>query len=525
MHAVVVDNCWIQLDAISTHEEDILWKEFSVVDGKSRYIDTDKAWDGVYRFYNRAKRRLVRPLLSKLKEVCDRKGLPLVIEDKRKDAVYDPIDESEIDEKFLSGITLDKGQVDWLKLVTKVECGLCKAPTGSGKGELIAGTCKVIECPTVILADQTIVVEQLKRRIELRDITDDVGMFYAGSRPNGQIIVVGTIQSLIAPKTKPQKPIRAADDTDSTYKKKIDRYAKSVMAYNTRIANSKKLLQYIKNADMLLVDEADKAVSSQWKEVFRYHFKGRRRYGFSGTPHDVSKPVQNMQLTAHLGSIIHEEFVENLQNIGRIIPIEYFMMAIAENGNKHDSSTYDLAIDDFIVNNNELHKRIITICKIYNNESTMILVERESLGQILVDKMAQEGITAHYIYGKTPKPKRREVLKDFEDKKFNVLIGGKIVNRGLDLKGGCDNLIIATGGKLESTFIQQIGRALRINSKGKSRVFDFLFLCNKYLYDHSKSRLKVIVNSNYKSKVIFKNGSIDGADFVRRRFRIPNFTK
>lgn len=525
MRAVVVDNCWIQLDNITTHEEDVLWKEFSVTDSRSRYIDTDKAWDGVFRFFNRAKRRLTRPFLSMLKEVCNKKGLPLEIVDNRPDPIYNPVDTDTIDEKFLHGITLDTHQVEWLKKVSKIECGLCKAPTGSGKGELIAGTCKVIECPTVILADQTIVVEQLKRRIELRDITDDVGMFYAGSRPNGQTIVVGTIQSLVAPKGKPKKPVRTDDDTDATYKKKIERYNKSLTAHATRINNSKKLLTYIKNADMLLVDEADKAVSNQWKEIFRYHFKGRRRYGFSGTPYDVSKPIQNMQLTSHLGSIIHEECVENLQSIGRIIPIDYYMMAVSENGNKNDRSTYDLAIDDFIVNNNELHKKIINICKIYNNESTMILVERETLGQILVDKLAQEGITAHYIYGKTPKPKRREILKDFEDKKFNVLIGGKIVNRGLDLKGGCDNLIIATGGKLESTFIQQIGRAVRINSKGKSRVFDFLFLCNKYLYDHSKNRLKVIVNSNYKSKVLFKNGSIDGADFVRKRFRIPNFNK
>jgi superfamily II DNA or RNA helicase len=523
MRAIIVDNQWIHFDTISTHEEDILWREFSVADKKARFIDTITAWDGIYRFYNKSRRKLARPFLAMLKSVCDKHALPLEVIDAREEPKYTPIDKDTIDNKFLPDITLDDHQVDWLKLTTSSECGLCKAPTGSGKGELIAGTCKVIQCPTVILADQTIVVEQLKKRIELRDIIDTVGMFYAGSRPNGETIVVGTIQSLVPPRFKPKKPIRDESDDDSDFKKKLDRHQKSLVAYATRIENSKKLLKYIKNADMLIVDEADKAVSGQWKEIFKNHFKGRRRYGFSGTPYDPAKPIQNMQVTAHLGSVIHEESVSNLQNIGRIIPIEYYMMSIGENGSKDDRTVYDMAIDDFIVNNNEFHKKILNICKIYSTDSTMILVERETLGLILVEKLAQIGIEAHYIYGKTPKPKRREVLKNFEDKKFKVLVGGKIVNRGLDLKGGCDNLIIATGGKLQSTFIQQIGRAVRINTKGKSKVFDFLFLCNRYLYDHARNRLKIIVDSGYKSTILFKNGSIDGADFIRRRFRIPTF--
>ena len=130
-------------------------------------------------------------------------------------------------------------------------------------------------------------------------------------------------------------------------------------------------------------------------------------------------------------------------------------------------------------------------------------------------------IESHFIYGKTPKRRRDEVLRAFERREFNVLIGGKIINRGLDLDGGCENLIIATGGKLRSDFMQKVGRALRHNKYGKSKVYDFYFRCNKYLYEHSKARLRTMVDAEYKSTVVFKNGSVDGAKHIKSRVRIP----
>jgi superfamily II DNA or RNA helicase len=102
-----------------------------------------------------------------------------------------------------------------------------------------------------------------------------------------------------------------------------------------------------------------------------------------------------------------------------------------------------------------------------------------------------------------------------------VLIGGKIVNRGLDLSGGCESLILATGGQLWSDFNQKIGRAVRHNSNGKGRVYDFLFRTNKYLYKHSRARLQAVVEMGYKATVIYKGGKIDGRELIRRRFRLP----
>jgi late competence protein required for DNA uptake (superfamily II DNA/RNA helicase) len=186
-----------------------------------------------------------------------------------------------------------------------------------------------------------------------------------------------------------------------------------------------------------------------------------------------------------------------------------------------ESSAYDLAKNDFMVESPYFHRLVAGLCKKYKGDGTLVLVDREPLGFSLIEALQNLGMTANFIYGKTPKRRRDELIRQFEDRKFDVLIGGKIVNRGLDLKGGCENLIIATGGKLQSEFEQKIGRAVRHNKRGHSRVFDFFFRCNKYLYAHSKARLNIMVNLQYNTSIVFPNGSICGQQFIQSRYRIP----
>tara|TARA_R110000751_G_scaffold15863_1_gene50985 strand:- start:5586 stop:7178 length:1593 start_codon:yes stop_codon:yes gene_type:complete len=523
MRAIIKDNQWIYFDNITDPEENILWKEFSVVSPGRDYIDPSQLgmWDGVFRKYNRAKRRMARPLLSMLRGVCGKYDLPLEIIDERESSEYKPLKPDDVKPDFLPGITLDDHQVKAIQTACKVECGIVDVPTGGGKGEIIVGICKAIDCPTVIIADQKIVIDQLKARLELRNISDEIGLFYAGQRPNGETIVVGSIQSLTPPKVPPAPPDRREDESDKSWKKRLNRFDSSMQGYRTRRRNAKELQQYVKDAHMILVDECDRAASDPYKQLFRYWFSGRRRYGFSGTPFDVAKPVEGLVMQEHLGSTIVKESRKALEKIGRIIPTEYIMLAFGVEGDFRDRTAYDIAYDEWMVRNDKFHNLIAKLCKHHGDDGTLVLVDREVLGLALVDALSEIGIESHFIYGKTPKRRRDEVLRAFERREFNVLIGGKIINRGLDLDGGCENLIIATGGKLRSDFMQKVGRALRHNKYGKSKVYDFYFRCNKYLYEHSKARLRTMVDAEYKSTIVFKNGSIDGAKLIKSRFRIP----
>ena len=101
-----------------------------------------------------------------------------------------------------------------------------------------------------------------------------------------------------------------------------------------------------------------------------------------------------------------------------------------------------------------------------------------------------------------------------------MLIGSKILKRGLDLDGGCDNLIICASSKKNAEIEQKIGRAVRLNKRGWSRVFDFLFVGNMYLYMHSRKRLKRICQIGYPSIVIAKGVKLDGNKVIRPGFNL-----
>jgi superfamily II DNA or RNA helicase len=173
--------------------------------------------------------------------------------------------------------------------------------------------------------------------------------------------------------------------------------------------------------------------------------------------------------------------------------------------------------------NVRFHRLVSGLClksKKEEGDGTLILVDRQELGHNLKKAIEQTGLRVEFIMGKTPQKKRKEVIAAFEKRELDVLIGGKIINRGLDLKGGCETLIVACGGKLQSDFRQKLGRAVRINKQGRSKVYDFFFRCNKYLYDHSKHRLKSVLAEGYNTRIVFPGGIIDGAELVKSRFQI-----
>jgi superfamily II DNA or RNA helicase len=370
-------------------------------------------WDGVYRKYNRGRKRINRPLLSRVMDLYKEHDFPIQVEDHREPWGYSIVPRDQIGDDFLPGITLDAHQrLSILKAASnnwKNEVGIISVPTGGGKGEIICGYCKAMPCPTVIVADQTVVIDQLKSRLELREIEEEIGLFYAGKRPSGETVIVGSIQSVTPPTSPPEVPKQANGESDDEFTKKMEKWEKNYRAYKSRKKNAAYLQKYIKKAEMLLVDECDKASSDQYKRLFRHYFKGRRRYGFSGTPFDSQKPIEAMVVEEHCGPILVKIGRRVLEKIGRIIKCRYKMIAADFGSNIKDASAYDIARDDYMTHNPAFHKLVAGLCRRHKGEGTLVLVDREPLGHALVELIEKLGMTCHFVYGKTPKRRRDEV--------------------------------------------------------------------------------------------------------------------
>lgn len=502
MLAIIVDNKWVYVDQIVGNIEQLLVDWFSARHPRIRFIDVNQQhWDGWYRKFDIRRSRCALPLLGELKKFANTYKLPLTIDDRRPKSLINPLYHKDM----LNGITLTDYQLDALKTMhpSQNECGIISVPTGGGKTELMAAVTKAFNLPTVIIANQRVVIEQIKERLELRDVASNdkgVGLFYGGKRPNGQTIVVGSIQSLTAPPYSLRK--------------------KDFKQWKKRNKNSQIFQEIVKKSELLLVDECDTATDKRYRKLFMEYYDGRYKYGFSGTPFDKSKPVEALILKEHLGSIIYEVDRRILEKAGRIIPIKAIMIAIGDKSGRSDRTAYDIAQRELIIESNEYHDKVRKIVSKFKDDKTLILIDTnnvEDLGKALERKINNSA----FIYGKTSTKKRRKIIQDFEDGSLKCLIGGKILKRGLDIKGGVHNLIICGGGKLHSDFNQKVGRAVRKNDRGFSRLFCFFHLDNYYLYKHSKEQLKSIIDMGYKVNIAVNNKIIDGEELIRRRFRLP----
>lgn len=498
MQAIIADNKWVYIDQVVGSMEAVLTEWFSAKHPRVQYIDVDaSSWDGWYRKYDSRRSRIARPFLNELILCCKEYDFPLEFKDLRKSPTLkrDPITAD-----MLGGITLDDYQLEAIKAALENEVGIVHVPTGGGKTEIMASIIKSYNLPTVIMADQRIVIEQIKERLELRDIIDEVGLFYGGSRPNGQKVIVGSIQSLSSPPASLRR--------------------KNWKQYEKRKENSAKFQEIVKASKLLLVDECDKAVDNRYHKLFMNHYNGRYKYGFSGTPFDKDKPVEALKLKEHMGSVIYEISRRKLEEVGRIIPIRATMIAVGEDGDRQDRMAYDIAQRELMIDSDTYHQKIKQIVTAFPKDRTMILVDTnhiEDLGKALEKKING----SIFIYGKTSNRKRQQAIQAFESGELKCLIGGKILKRGLDIKGGVHNLIICGGGKLHSDFDQKVGRAVRLNDRGYARLFCFFHLDNYYLYKHSKEQLKSIITMGYDVKVVTSSVTVDGAQLIKSRFRFP----
>jgi superfamily II DNA or RNA helicase len=634
----ILDNHKIQLSQVFPQQEEVFVKHFSVRDPKAIYsrsaIRGGGGWDGVWRKYNKNNQALRRPFLAELIELCKENNFPYEIIDSREKSKYPRPSIGSFDNALIDGIELRENQIDALNAVSMSgdvekdlisETGMVHHATGSGKTESMAGIIKLFRCPTVIITEQVIVLDQIMKRMVLRNVVhnNDIGLFTSGFTPDNNLVIVGSIQALQTP-VKPKwaefnvrlstiesdfKKLMLSDyekasnsvgkinahcwfrsimvdrfktkfikdnfifksyinwekesdwndtvfidivlnnkellnlldknerelfsvDVSGDFSKCVEKAIQifqpivktkyfdiAMKGYHSRFAKSELIQKLVNKCEMLMIDEADKGSSKYYEPLFNKWFNGRYIYGFSATPYDKDKPVEKLLLRERFGSILSVANRKDMTKIGAIQPIKYYMI---QHGKEDplDKTAFDVAEKREIIENDEFHKKIISIINSFPSEKFLILVDTaavEILGDILESKIPG----SVFISGTTTRSKRNIALRDFEEKRLRILIGSKIVKRGLDLLGGADNVIMLGAGKKESNIDQIIGRAVRKTERGWSRVFAFYMTGNYYLLTHSRRQLKFIISlKEYPVTVIYNGKQIPGEYFVKKRYNI-----
>lgn len=210
MQIIVSNNNLLRLTQVYEPQEAVITKHFRAKDPNAHYKKamTNTSWDGYTRFYNEKAQTIKKAFLSELVELCDKNNFPYDIVDDRYKSKYPLPSPDSFDVNLIDGIkaypwqmrcwqSACEGGTDILK-----EIGTHFHPTGSGKSIMMAGLVKLFRCPTVIITEQSIVLDQIVKTLRINKVVhhNDVGEFYSGKMPSGNLVCVGSIAAIQSPK-------------------------------------------------------------------------------------------------------------------------------------------------------------------------------------------------------------------------------------------------------------------------------------------------------------------------------------
>lgn len=261
----------------------------------------------------------------------------------------------------------------------------------------------------------------------------------------------------------------------------------NIQSLQTALKKNPELFERFK---MLIVDEFHHAAASTYLDLNDACVNCFYRYGFTGT--FLRSNGVDMIMHGVLSNVIYRKTTSELIDEGFLVKP---YITIQEVNLPKSRISYKEAYD-MIANYLPFNKIVADIAKVKIKEKkqTLILVRRKEHGRILASLLPG----AVFVSGSDSKSVRAQIKKDFINKKITCMIATEIFGEGQDIPS-IDVLINARAEKTEIKTKQGIGRALRkFEGKDKAEVFDFYFVGQRHLAQHSAERL-----NTYKSEPAF----------------------
>lgn len=337
-------------------------------------------------------------------------------------------------------------QIRSLKALLKTNVGIIKAPTSSGKTEIIIGYLKITNLPTLILVDNVTLAIQTQARIEETGLSCGI---CTGTGKKDGYNVVSTIGSV----------------------KKLN----------------------LHNFKCVIVDECHIVGSARFQEFFS-NTSYPLRFGFSATPEGNDK-YRFATIKQHIGGVISEISSEELIKNDVMTPPEIHFIRIE---NCIPTPEWESSYDINIVNNELRNAKIAELAN--NSEySTLVLYKIIEHGEKLLKLIPG----AVMLSGNNSPSEREEVIKKFKNGEIRVIIASNIFKQGISINN-IEMLIIASGGKSKIEVLQKIGRALRKHpGKDVALIYDFFDDGNKFTKKHSHERYELYKKAGY-DNIIFE---------------------
>lgn len=238
--------------------------------------------------------------------------------------------------------------------------------------------------------------------------------------------------------------------------------------------NDKRLNAYAQNAfSLIIIDEAHHCVSESYQKVLGY-FNNSKVLGVTATPDRADqKAIQkNFDSTAYEYSIaraIREGYLSPIKAL--MIPLSINLTNVKESCGDYVLSSLGDTIEPYL---QQIAQQMKKYCL---NRKTVVFLPLVQISQQFRDLLNSIGFRAAEVNGQSTN--RKEILKAFEDNKFNVICNSMLLTEGWDCPS-VDCIVILRPTKSRALYTQMVGRGMRL-SEGKAELLllDFLWQTQK----------------------------------------------
>ena len=229
---------------------------------------------------------------------------------------------------------------------------------------------------------------------------------------------------------------------------------------------------------VIIIDEAHHAISDGYQRVLE-HFPDARVLGVTATPdrgdmRNLGEFFQSLAYEYTLPKAIKEGYLSPIK--AQTVPLEIDISDVGIQSGDFAAGEIGTALDPY------LPKIAEEMRKYCMNRKTVVFLPLIATSQKFKDLLNENGFRAAEVNGTSED--RAEVLKDFEEGKYNVLCNSMLLTEGWDCPS-VDCVIVLRPTKVRSLYSQMVGRGTRLYpGKEYLLLLDFLWHTERHELCH-----------------------------------------
>ena len=221
--------------------------------------------------------------------------------------------------------------------------------------------------------------------------------------------------------------------------------------------------------DTIIIDEAHHAISDSYQRILQ-HFSGAKVLGVTATPDrgdmkNLGQVFDSLAYEYTLPRAIREGYLCPIKAL--TIPLNLDLTGVSAQAGDFRAADLDSALDPYLY---QIADEMLRNCA---DRKTVVFLPLVKTSQKFRDILNQRGFHAAEVNGNSED--RAEILRDFDDGKYNVLCNSMLLTEGWDCPS-VDCVIVLRPTKVRGLYCQMVGRGTRLSPGKKDLLLlDFLW--------------------------------------------------